>query len=213
MLPNELAKPMTLLLGPLLNEEALLRIQKLEKSSFEKVILIDGASHFFKPPWPDNWELIGDADSCPPEMKKHFDKLLPTHKDQSDLSYALEHRIPQEHLYIHAEGLNGGALDHEIINLGELTLFLEQRAQTEIFWGPDLSAYSSGAHKIQHRGNFSLFSLKEQHLSLSGDVKWPLKDRHIPACSSLTLSNQAFGQLQIECQAPVFFYKQIKDKL
>lgn len=208
MPPKELARPMTLLIGPVLDEEVLHRIQGLDKSLFEKVILIDGASHFFRPPWPDNWQLIGDADSCPAEMRPYFDILLPTDKDQSDLSYVLKNIIPDNHHFIHAEGMNGGALDHEIMNLGELTLFLGQRPSTEILWGPKLRAFSAGLHKIHTQERFSLFSLKDQRLDLNGEVKWPLKNRFVPACSSLTLSNQGLGEFELKCEAPVFFFTQ-----
>jgi thiamine pyrophosphokinase len=208
MIPNKLAKPMTLLLGPLQNEESLKRIQQLDKSDFDKVVMVDGAANFFRAPWPSNWQLIGDADSCSEELKKHFDVLLPTHKDQSDLSYVLEHAISNDHQLIHAEGFNGGSLDHELINLGELSLFLERRPSTQINWGPQLKVFPAGTHIIKHFGSFSLFGLKDQTLGLSGSVKWPLKEKKIRACSSLTLRNKAFGELQMQCSAPTFMYIQ-----
>lgn len=207
MMPNELAKTTTLILGPLLSKKDQHKVELLDLSLFQKIILLDGAADKFPPPWPKSWTLIGDADSCSPEHRPYFDQLLAQDKDQSDLSFALEHLIPKRCQHLLCEGVTGGRLDHEVINLGEVNAFLQQRPDTLVSWGPQLMAYPKGQHRIEHTGSFSLFSLQEQNLSLSGDAQWPLQDQHIFPCSSRTLSNWAQGVLELTCEAPVFFYK------
>lgn len=213
MQPNELAKATTLLLGPLLTKTDVQRVLRMEDSAFHKVILLDGAANHFSYPWPKTWELVGDADSCSPELKAHFDHLLPRDKDQSDLSYALEHLIPKNTQQLYCKGVTGGRADHDMINLGEVSAFLKRRPEVLVSWGPQLWAYPKGVHSIQYNGGFSLFSFYEQKLDLKGDVQWPLHNQMLFPGSSLTLSNRGHGSFELKCQAPTFFYQIDEDSL
>lgn len=198
-------KSSVLLIGPAFSQQERLSLQETVAYFSGPVILLDGAVNGFthKPP---NAVVIGDGDSCDQRKLDWIDVLLPKEKDQSDLGYALDHHIPQEIQYLYALGMRGKRLDHELINLGELDRFLQQRNQLCVQWGENLWALTSGQHTFQIEGTFSLFAFTPNSIKISGAAAYPLQTWTEIRLTSRGLSNRANGQVQIENQGVIFLY-------
>lgn len=171
-------------------------------------IIIDGGlNHNLK---LKKFYSIGDQDST----TKKVDELLSKDKDYSDLYFSLKH-IPPECSIVNCYGLVGGRLDHQLCVLGDLLEF--SKIKSCIFNLYDQANLSikiipPGKYQIEHTGTFSVLSINDQKIFLSGDIKYKNKSEytHIKPLSSHTLSNIADGKILIrnEFSLCLIFYYQ-----
>lgn len=194
-----------LLVGPALTAQERLSLEETVAYFSGPVILLDGAVNALEKK-PKNAIVIGDGDSCDPNKCEWIDHLLPKEKNQSDLGFALDFHIPQKTDHLCALGLRGGRLDHELINLGELDRFLQQRSEMSVLWGENLWALAKGQHKFEIDGTFSLFALTPNHIKVTGDIQYPLQNWTEIRQTSLGLSNRANGEVRLESQGVIFLY-------
>jgi len=176
-------------------------------------IFVDGGSHFFAEversylkSFPTfNFLKVGDQDS----YKGELDVVLEKTKNFSDLAYAFS-LLPKNIEYISLQGFLGGRKDHELFNLGEAHHFLaseKSHPNGSLFFENTFKAFSSGTHKIDHQGLFSLFVLEKTSLQIIGDVMFPLPSpTPLKALSSHGLSNIGQGSFSIVSEKPFFLY-------
>ena len=194
------SSPNAILIGP--------RIKAFEAQSLthlKGLILIDGARTAFDLK-PSSALLVGDGDSCREEARAEFDYLCDPNKSQSDLALVLE-SLPETVKELTLLGFRGGRLDHELFNLGELSLWLQKRPGLKFSHGEDLQGFSAGEWKFEFKGLFSLMALQECQFSLEGEVEYPLEKQSVPPLKSLTLSNQSLGSFQVQSNKPFFLYR------
>ncbi|WP_127717531.1 hypothetical protein [Halobacteriovorax sp. HLS] len=136
---------------------------------------------------------IGDGDSSNIKMDINF----PTRKSQSDLQLALEHLSPKNKA-IYAFGFLGERRDHEWINLGEFTRHTMRTKCQVILEGRTLFL-PKGIYEIEIKGIFSLMSLHENRVSLSGQCEYGNGETfELGPLSSQGLSNIGHGVVRIE---------------
>lgn len=171
----------------------------LKKSSecFEPTLFIDGGAK-----WRKDKEgfSLGDGDSFEGEL----DLRLAKDKDLSDFAYALKHLEGFES--IHALGFLGERLDHQMFNLGEASEFLKKQKRCCVLFDSKLKVFTPGSWKFSHKGIFSVWSLEPATFSICGDCQYPLRKKVISPLSSLTLSNEARGEIELSCDQVFFCY-------
>lgn len=147
---------------------------------------------------------VGDGDSSFHQV----DHLLPSEKDFSDLAYVFKF-LPDNLKRVAMVGFLGGRRDHEMINLGETHHFLKSRPQpTEVDIDWTICAFSAGLWHLQFTGLFSLIAFEEALVRLTGSCRYKLeKPTLLPTVSSLGLSNESNGLVEIETNRPVFIFK------
>lgn len=143
---------------------------------------------------------LGDNDS----HQEKLDQILPKEKDYSDLSYALSQCHQFNELYLY--GFLGGRKDHELINLGEVSHFLNHKTNSFAHFEGQILAYAKGEYEITHNNTFSLFCFNETKITLSGKIKYPLSDEPLKAHSSHGLSNEAQGKFGLKTERPIFLF-------
>lgn len=169
-----------------------------KKNFMEPVIFIDSGTQYKT----DVGISLGDNDSFDGELNI---KLNP-HKNFSDLAYALKN-IPSRFTIINLLGFLGGRRDHELFNLGEVSLFLKQRDMTTVFFDTEIIAYSAGKWEFELNQTFSLFSFEENQVTLTGNCKYPLENQKITGYDSFTLSNEANGSIELKNSTPILILK------
>lgn len=188
------------LVGPLLEKKELTLIDDKPiitvDGGLEKALkhhLLASRSHF----------SVGDGDSSNLPLEHH----LPTEKNFSDLAYGLS-LIPKEVSLVKLFGFLGGRRDHELANLGEVYKFLLSRdEQTQLFFSNQICVLSSGTWSLKHTGLFSLMTLSQTEVSLTGAIRYKLeRPTALGPLSSLGLSNHATGNFELICDHPVFLY-------
>ena len=147
---------------------------------------------------------IGDGDSGAIAL----DELLSSEKDYSDLAFALR-GVPDSVSRVSLLGFLGGRRDHELCNLGEVHAFLSRRphfTQVEIIGdGTRMVAFCKGRVHLNIHGMFSVFVFEATALKILGACKYPLaRDRVIQPLSSVGLSNEGSGLIEIESGSPAF---------
>lgn len=147
---------------------------------------------------------VGDGDSCSdPELIQ--DKLAQT-KDFTDLEYALS-LIPENIKIVSLYGLLGGRVDHLMANFGAIHHFLNKRDYTLVLIEKSLMAHSAGQFSFEHQGTFSVISVIQQEIMITGDCDYPLEEKSpLRALSGLGISNIAHGTVNIICERPIFIY-------
>ncbi|EPZ49266.1 thiamin pyrophosphokinase, catalytic domain protein [Bacteriovorax sp. BAL6_X] len=168
------------------------------------IIYVDGGLNH-RPNDDHAYLSIGDDDSN--QTSDSLDIKLEVNKDYSDLTFALT-LIPNNITEINLFGFLGGRLDHQMIALGSIHHFLKVRKlQTKCNFEKKLLVSSSGDFSFTHNGLFSLISLEEQDLKISGACDFPLSsEKKVRALSCLTLSNKASGEVLITSTLPIFIY-------
>lgn len=163
----------------------------------DPVVFIDGGAKF------KNAEgiSVGDNDSFTGKL----DVVLSPDKDQSDLAFLLS-KIPRSFKKISFFGFLGGRKDHELMNLGEISRFLNSRENTRVLIEKNIIAVSSGKWTFNIQRTFSLFSFEENTVSLSGGCKYELNQAKLRKYSSHGLSNEGHGETQIRCSEPLFIF-------
>lgn len=150
---------------------------------------------------------LGDRDSLH-DGAFLLDEDFPVAKDHSDLALALQ-RIPAGVHDLHLWGFWGGRLDHQLCNLGELQQFLQTHQTRVQIHAPSetMVGLPAGQHEVFIEGGFSLLSLSENLVRMTGDCRFPLPIPTVLApLSSLALSNVGAGIIQLEISAPLFYY-------
>jgi thiamine pyrophosphokinase len=155
---------------------------------------------------------VGDSDSLKKIPENTVVFKLPEEKDSSDFSCALKLLDQQISYSLHLWGLSGGRRDHELFVWGEILAFLELHPESKcILYGPtgevETHFLGSGHWKFQHKGLFSLGSLRKIRVKLTGDVKYPIDaESWLPALSSWGLSNMGTGLIILENEGPAFIH-------
>ncbi|MBX2996767.1 MAG: hypothetical protein KF681_18255 [Bdellovibrionaceae bacterium] len=149
---------------------------------------------------------IGDGDSDPIGP---MDVRLPADKDISDFGFALS-QLAESVQKISLYGFNGGRFDHDLANLGELHAFLKTRHAHVQIEGRG-HAVSAGAWTFQIQGLFSVLMLEANPVTIQGDCKYKLERHTLTPLSSHGLSNEGFGEVQVESTGPVFVFTGLKD--
>lgn len=169
------------------------------------ILCVDGGSNFTTK--MDIW--VGDGDSSTQAISApHIFKFSPQ-KNESDLALALNLLSHESPRTLHLWGFVGGRKDHELLNLGEVMHYLDKATHTQaIFYDdqarPTYRALSSGDWVFSHEGVFTVASFKSVKLKILGQVSYPLNEfTELLPLSSLGLSNEAKGEIQIINQAPV----------
>jgi thiamine pyrophosphokinase len=141
---------------------------------------------------------IGDGDSANLAM----DISHPTKKDKSDLSLALEF-IGKSPKLVHCYGFTGERLDHQLINFGEFFHYSKSTSSKLIIDEKTL-IFPSGVNQFTHEGTFSVLSLWENELRLTGECEYQIENpTSMAAFSSRGLSNVAKGLIEINSSYPV----------
>ena len=163
----------------------------------DPIIYVDGGANF---KIADRGISLGDNDSYTGKL----DHILPTEKEFSDLSFALKHcqKFNQVKLY----GFLGGRRDHELMNMGEVHHFLAPLRNKKVLFDHEIISLSKGKFSIKHDGLFSIFVFESVELTLSGDVKFTVKNNQLKPFSSQGLSNESTGDIHIETSGPCFIF-------
>lgn len=185
------------LVGPLYNQK---------HTAVTPTIYVDGGGIFADPAAVDNPVVfVGDGDSG---TEVELDEKLPVEKDYSDLAFVLS-ALPQSITRVDMLGFMGGRRDHDLCNMGEVHAFLQARAH---FTCVEMSGRESrvigfckGRVNLDIQGIFSVFVLESAAVKISGECKYPLsRERVLSPLSSVGLSNEGFGAVEIESGSPAF---------
>jgi thiamine pyrophosphokinase len=156
---------------------------------------------------PELW--TGDFDSVSDELRQAHGKVpvkvFPAEKDLTDGEIAVEAALERGATRLVLAGAFGGPrADHAFLHLAAAIRLAETGTQCLITSG-DQEGHPilPGQHAIELPAG-SLFSVVAfsdlTALSLSG-VKWPLDRRNVSFGSSLTLSNEVTGRLEVGLEA------------
>jgi thiamine pyrophosphokinase len=185
------------LVGPLYNKKHV---------PLSPTIYVDGGARFASGAPVDNPVVsVGDGDSGD---EIALDENLPAEKDYSDLAFVLR-GLPQSVSRVEMLGFQGGRKDHDLCNLGEVHAFLATRSYftTVEFKGDEarVIGFCKGRVNLEIRGPFSVFVLEPAAVKISGECKYQLsRERTLGSLSSVGLSNEAHGAVEIECGPPAF---------
>lgn len=169
------------------------------------ILCVDGGARFCKR--MDIW--IGDGDSNKINLNCENIYQFSPHKSQSDLALALALFEDSSKLTLHCWGFLGGRRDHELLNLGEMLTFLEAKPQSvAIFYDQNkkiaIKALGAGAWKLNHQGLFSLASLKNVKVKMTGECAYEIKEMtELAPLSSFGLSNLGQGDFELINEGPV----------
>ena len=174
----------------------------------QAILAVDGGAAFCHQ--MDIW--IGDGDSHLESIDCKNIYQFPPQKSQSDLALALTFFHQSNPVVLHFWGFLGGRRDHELLNFGEVLDFLESSPGSEVIFYENntrvaLKCLSSGHWPLKHQGTFSLISLKNTKVTLSGACLYALdQETELSALSSLGLSNEAQGEFTLTNHGPVMIF-------
>jgi thiamine pyrophosphokinase len=152
---------------------------------------------------------LGDGDSIAKDLsKKKLDFLFPPHKDQSDLSLALE-CLPPNCNSLELYGFYGGRQDHFLCNLGEIHHYLTYSStpkEVKIFGNKQtIIAVNNKNYHFKCSESFSVLSLVENTLTINGECEYTCHNKQFASpMISLGLSNKGFGEVIINFKEPIF---------
>ena len=171
------------------------------------VLAVDGGVK-----WSSRLDLwVGDADSIEGPLPEVPRIELQPQKDRSDLSEALKQIAPSVRL-LHLWGFWGGRRDHEWFNLGEVYQFLLNRQASRAFFYDEnglLRVWMAGAGRwpLRHEGTFSVGTLLQNRIRLTGDCDYPLPEKTLlEPFSSHGLSNRGRGEFTVEAEKPILIF-------
>lgn len=177
-------------------------------------IAVDGGAKYNVS--PTIW--VGDADSFLGKVETPHQYVHPKEKDQSDLGLGLSLLKENNSYLLHFFGFLGGRHDHELFNFGEASSFLLNRKNSEVRFynnrGEVLFRFlSPGDWSFEQHGIFSLGTLHESQITLSGDCQYQIPPKtSVHPLSSYGLSNQGHGKIHLQTSAPVFLYFPLEEK-
>ena len=171
----------------------------------QAILAVDGGAAFCHR--MDIW--IGDGDSHLESIDCKNIYQFPPQKSQSDLALALTFFHQSKPVILNFWGFLGGRRDHELLNFGEVLHFLETSPGSEVIFYEQntrvaMKCLGSGHWPLNYQGTFSLISLKNTKVTLSGACLYPLdQETELSALSSLGLSNEAHGEFTLTNNGPV----------
>lgn len=166
---------------------------------------VDGGSDFAKR--LDIW--VGDSDSGTKKTDCQYAFEFSSKKSSSDLNLALSLLSPLAKLTLHLWGFHGGRLDHEMINFGETSAFMETHPGSQaILYNHQgevvAKILGQGKWSFERQGLFTVLSLRETQVIIDGECEYPLRvPTTFKPVSSLGLSNVARGTVLIHNSGPV----------
>ncbi len=175
-----------------------------EEWSHLPIIGVDGGASLAEPSRFDF--TLGDGDSL--KSKIELDQSFSPQKSQSDLALALS-ILPPGPWRLLLLGFGGGRLDHQMMNLGELSQWLARSGGSltlDLSPGEHLRGFAPGEYQLEIRGLFSLFSPHQCRFSIAGECHYPLEPSMITPLSSQLLSNFGEGIVTISSTGPFFCY-------
>lgn len=136
-----------------------------------------------------------------------MDEPLHPHKDYSDLAYVLA-GLPQHFKSLNLYGFLGGRRDHELLNIGEACAYLKhQLLNASVRFDDKLHCFGKGEWQVEINQTFSLMCLQPAKVQLIGECKYPIKEQtELSPLSSLGLSNEGIGVIQLRCDGPILLY-------
>ncbi len=146
---------------------------------------------------------LGDGDSSSDKL----DLTLPTKKDMSDLSYALDQLLDKKRtLYIY--GMIGERKDHEYINIGEAYNF-SKRTDSIVKFDKNFLILPKGQNILNIYGEFSVITIDKALITIEGKARYTLdKETELFPLSSLGLSNIGDGEITLKSNSPLIIYTQ-----
>lgn len=148
---------------------------------------------------------LGDGDSIQGSQKLEY--LFPQDKAESDLKICLS-SLPENITHLELFGFEGGRNDHFLCNLGEIHQFLNtaNRDMTIIIHGKsqDIKASNKELIHFQCHSVFSLLSLSQNSLDISGECEYTGNKILLTPFSSRGLSNIGYGEITISSKKPLF---------
>jgi hypothetical protein len=185
------------LIGPMLKEAP----RHLNNS--DTVIYVDGGARY-------NLGFgfsAGDGDSFQEPNKLDF--LFPKDKDLSDLGLILA-ALKNSSQIFELLGFSGGRLDHELFNMGEIHRFLSASVKpTKVKLDQNLLFFSRGQWQLNIDGTFSVGTLTENLVSLTGHCKFQINpSAKLLPLESFGLSNVGSGLVQLTSTEPIFIYQE-----
>ncbi len=142
-------------------------------------------------------EIVGDNDS---NVTSHtMTKKLARDKDFSDLEYALQITKEKKYSNVILNGFLGGRRDHEFSNILTVAGSIKEMGPNNFRMMIDskILITNNMSEKLVHRGLFSIFTIDNNIISLSGKIKYPLNKACIRPLSSHGLSNEASGEFEL----------------
>ncbi len=168
-------------------------------------LAVDGGASFV--PNFDVW--IGDNDSYLEKIDSKNAFFFPTDKSVSDLALGLSLFETTQNYTLHLYGFLGERRDHELFNIGEISLHLKRKKENKVILyrgqTPLFIFFGAGTHQLTNAGTVSIGTLYPQNITLSGKLDYTGTFSYAPL-SSLGLSNIASGPYQIQAEAPFFIY-------
>lgn len=156
---------------------------------------------------PELW--VGDFDSVPDELPERFDAVprleFPPEKDKTDGELAVEMALERGATSLVLAGAFGGPrADHAFLHLTLAMRLAEAGARVRLTSGTQEGVpLLPGSAGFDYAGGtlFSVLGFSDlAGLSLAG-AKWPLEDVEVPFGSSLTISNEVRGRLEVKLGA------------
>lgn len=154
---------------------------------------------------PHIWLGDGDSGFPPPGVEAH---LKPT-QDKTDIEFALEFLHGGAWSRLHLSGFWGGRAGHALANIGAVVAGMKTRPRFEqaVFYDNSGALvqriFAAGALSFRHDGLFSLFTLADGVVSISGACEYPVHRMRLPALSGRGVSNVASGEVRVEADLPV----------
>jgi thiamine pyrophosphokinase len=153
---------------------------------------------------PELW--VGDFDSASTHLQTlHRDVprlQFPTEKDATDGDLAISEAFRRGATSIMLVGGFGGQFDHTLAHASMLLALGKREVPCMMSSGNEEAyplAFELDITGLKSGARISLVPMSDiRGLTLKG-VKWPLDHKHVPFGSTLTLSNEATGDVRVEC--------------
>ena len=145
---------------------------------------------------------IGDGDSSNEQMD-----MFKTDQNLSDLSYCLKFLSKQKNIgFCMFIGFLGGRIDHQFLNLGEISRFVK-KVKTKVILENKVEFLPKGLNIIDIKGLFSLGSFEANKVKINGACLYKSRKwLSLPVLSSRGLSNIGSGRIEIESIAPLAIF-------
>lgn len=167
---------------------------------------------------PELW--VGDFDSTPTALRDQWARVeqerFPMAKDKTDGELAIEAAIKRGATEIILVGAFGGHFDHVLAHAALLHVIAGHGIKTVASSGVEEAwplTTSLSLWQIPTGTRVSVVGLTDlKALSILG-VRWPLQKRDVPFGSTLTLSNEAKGDISISLEqgrAMVMLYPELR---
>ena len=155
----------------------------------------------------DCW--LGDFDSTTPALARKFKdlprKTFPRDKDQTDGEIAIEEAISRGcDTFVMVGAFGGPRSDHALMHALQAVALAKRGYAIVLTSGAEEAWPVLPGKKVFDLEPDALFSLigfgALEGVTITG-AKWPLQNRHVPAGSSLTMSNVATGPVTVSLTA------------